>query len=126
MAVALVGSQGSYICRTECGAFRVEHAWSGGCLPGGAVPMSPAGPSTLRPCHQGTGCGACTDLRIHFDTSLPSLARMPAGRALEMGVANCDRRAWLLYPRPLRQSGPLSGPPHDAAILALQAVVLLV
>ena len=68
-----VGGPGSYLCLTGRGTLQVENVWSGGCITG--METCPNSVEFLSVVAIESPCGACTDISLHLDSSLPTDAR---------------------------------------------------
>jgi hypothetical protein len=118
-----VGGPGSYLCLTGRGTLQVENLWSGGCLTGkGTCSTSTESPTAVA---AESTCGACTDLSLHLDSSLPSEARTGVCFVLASHAA-----AWICNPVMQlaieTQVLKPAFPPQDSTASAIRTVVLIV
>jgi hypothetical protein len=119
-----VGGSGSYLCMTGQGTLQVENPLSGGCLAESGIL------STLTECPtlaaSESPCGACTDMSLHLDSTLPA----KAGACLHLLVTS-PAAAWIYSPSvPValesRALEPAFSPPQDATPSAVRTIVLIV
>ena len=121
---ATAAGPASYLCITEQGILRIEHAWSGGCLGGIARYANSDGP--LRVTARGGPCGACTDIRLCLDSPRPSDTERVIRLILAAHYAAsvCDPQ---IRPIEITQGvEPAINPPPDATLSAVRTVVLTV
>ena len=121
---ATLGPYGSYLCMTERGTMQVESVWSGECLVQTRWHVDSAGALAVEV--GGSRCGACTDISLHIDSSLPSDTRTAVRLVLAAdGLSHaCDQSA---QSPQRRHSGELTfDPPQNSTLSALRGVVLLI
>jgi hypothetical protein len=109
---------------TGQGALQVENVWSGGCLAGMETYSHSADSSTVEASDR--PCGACTDISLHLDSSLPTEARTGV-RFVFVSHAT----AWICNPsmQPAIETQaiePAFSPPQDETPSAVRTVVLIV
>jgi len=120
----MVGGEGSYLCKTEQGTIQVEHAWNGGCLAGMRLLTSSADPMKVDAAH--SPCGACTDIGLRLDSSLPSDDRMVVRSVLTVHGTACICDQSMRSAAIKHVLEPAFHPPQDSTPSAVRTVVLIV
>ena len=118
-----VGGPGSYLCMTGQGVLQVENLWSGGCM----ARMGTCSTSTASQTVEASDrpCGACTDISLHLDSSLPSDAKTGVRFVLASHAI-----AWICDPamQPAIETQVIEPAfaPQEATPSAVRTVVLIV
>ena len=121
---ATLGPYGSYLCVTERGTLQIENVWSGGCLAGTGIYSNSV--ESLTVIAAKSPCGACTDVRLGLESTLPSGAKTTIHHmsAVDGMAYVCDQS--MRSPQGLDAGELTLDPPQDSTLSALRIVVLLI
>ena len=119
-----VGGPGSYLCLTDRGTLQVENLWSGRCMTGMETCPNSVESSTVVAAD--SPCGACTDISLHLDSTLPSDARTAVRLALSSPGTACICGQSIRSGVETQAVEPAFHPPQDSTYSAIRTVVLVV
>ena len=125
MILAIVtGGPGSYLCMTGQGALQVESVWSGRCMARVGICSTSAGSQMVGAAE--SPCGACIDISLHLDSSLPSSDRMAMRHGLVSPGTPCVCIQSMRSAMAMQALEPAFHPPRDSTPSTIRTVVLIV